>query len=98
MQDALRAAYRVGMRAFRVVLRWVPRRSRPGITIVTVSYESLDYLRTTLDAIRRFSPPDVRVLVIDNNSHDGTRRWLKSAGVPSVCLRTNLGHGFGLDL
>lgn len=72
---------------------------RPGITIVTVTWNSLPFLEGCLTGVRLFTAPDVEILVVDNRSDDGTREYL--AGQSDVrVVRTpwNVGHGFGLDL
>lgn len=72
---------------------------RPGVTVVTVTWNSLDYLRGCLMGIRRFSDPSVQVLVVDNHSDDGTEEYLATrTDVRSVRAPFNLGHGSGLDL
>lgn len=77
----------------------LPRLVRGGVTIVTVNWNSLPYLEVLLTAVRRFSPPDVRILVVDNASTDGSRAVVRrSPGVRLLPLPLNVGHGAGLDL
>jgi glycosyltransferase involved in cell wall biosynthesis len=73
--------------------------SRPGVTVATVTWNSLDYLRCCLDGIRRFSDPVPDILVVDNRSTDGTRAFLaEQPDVRTIRSPLNLGHGLGLDL
>lgn len=69
-----------------------------SVTVVIVNWESLEFLRTSLEAIRRFSDPTVRVLVVDNASKDGSRAYLKSNAVDSIRLPVNIGHGAAIDI
>lgn len=70
-----------------------------GLTIVTVSFNSLDYLQAQVGAVRRFTKRPFEYLVVDNNSTDGTKDWLRSqADIRSVLLPTNIMHGPALDL
>jgi glycosyltransferase involved in cell wall biosynthesis len=64
-----------------------------------VNWNSVDYLRVLVAAVRHFSPPDVRVLVIDSGSHDDSRRFLAArSDVRSIYLPINVGHASGLDI
>lgn len=73
--------------------------SRPGVTVVTVNWNTVKYLRTLVDAVRRFSPADVRILVIDNHSTDESWSYLKSRpDVMRLRLPRNFGHAAGLDV
>ena len=67
------------------------------MTVVIVNWNSLDMLRTTLEAVRRFSPERTRVIVVDNASTDGSVDWLRRHGVDSIMLGENIGHGAALD-
>lgn len=46
--------------------------SVPHLSIVTPSYEQREYLRETLDSVRRQSHPDVEHVVVDGGSTDGS--------------------------
>ena len=69
------------------------------VTVITVNWNSWDYLTVVLDVVRRLSPPGTRVLVVDNGSVDGSRRGLeKGTDVETIFLPINLGHDLALDL
>jgi hypothetical protein len=72
----------------------------PGaVTVVTVNWSSWSYLEVLLRAVRRHSPADVRILVVDNGSKGESRRQLAlRPDVRTVRLPMNLGHDFGLDV
>jgi hypothetical protein len=72
----------------------------PGaVTVVTVNWNSWIYLAVVLDVVRRRSPTDTRILVVDNGSVDGSRAALRQRGdVEAVLLPVNLGHDLALDL
>jgi len=75
------------------------RRLRPGVTVITASHDTLPYLRACVAGVRRHSPLDVELVVVDNASTDGTRRWASSvAGVRVVRLPINISHGPALDV
>lgn len=87
-------------RQLRTVLRAANRLrpDRPGATVITVTWDSLDYLAVALHAVHRFSP-DAHVLVVDNASTDGTSAFLRAApGARSVRLPVNIGHGPAMDI
>lgn len=87
--------------AMRLARRTLARRStRPGFTIIVVNYQTLDLLRTVLAALRRFSPDDTEIIVVDNASSDCSWQWLRSRphGIRAVRLPVNVGHGRALDI
>ncbi len=75
------------------------RNLTPGVTVVTVNWNTASYLRTHLEAVKHFSPPDVSLVVMDNHSTDGSWSLLRHApGITRLRLPRNLGHGAGLDV
>lgn len=71
----------------------------PGVTVAVVSWNSKHVTRDVIDAVRALSPPDTRLLVVDNGSTDGTAQMLDSeSGIETMILRSNAGHGVALDL
>lgn len=107
LSDAkFRATRAVGISASRVA-RTLARRSRrplaPGrFTVLTVNWNTLEFLEVLLRGVEQFSPPGTEVIVVDNASRDGSREMLKGMqgrpGLRSVLLPINLGHGPALDL
>lgn len=79
--------------------RRLPSTYRAGTTVVTVNWNSLDYLRVMLNAVRAFSPPDVEIIVVDNGSSDGSLEYLQNRDdVHTIRLPLNVGHGIALDI
>ena len=77
------------------------RAAGPGsISIVTVAFNSLDYLRILVATLAAY--PDhrvIEVIVVDNGSRDGTRQWLRrQEQLRHVALPINIMHGPALDL
>jgi glycosyltransferase involved in cell wall biosynthesis len=83
----------------RSLMRTLARRRRlvPGVTVATVNYNSLPFLRVLVGAVRRFAP-EAQILVVDNGSTDGSVEWLAAEDVTVMRLRQNIGHGPALDL
>lgn len=81
-------------------LRQRPVRAyRPGVTVLTVNWNSLPFLRPMLDVIRAMSPPDTEIMVVDNGSADGSVEHLRERDdVRVVRLPVNVGHGVALDV
>jgi glycosyltransferase involved in cell wall biosynthesis len=81
-------------------LRRRPRPSlRPGVTVITVNWNSLDYLREMIEAVRATSSPDTEILVVDNGSTDGSVAYLQGRDdVRLLRLPLNVGHGPALDI
>lgn len=88
-------------------LQWVKAQRRqardraeiPGVTIATVTWNSLPYLEVLVKAVRQFTANPVEMIVVDNHSTDGTKEFLASnRDVTSIDVPLNLGHGLGLDI
>jgi glycosyltransferase involved in cell wall biosynthesis len=85
------------------VLRWRAQRrgwqSDGSVTVVIVTWNTAEQLAVAVHAVRRFSPAQTRLVVVDNASTDGTRQLL--ARLPDVrCIRlpVNVGHGAAFDI
>jgi len=66
---------------------------KPVLSIVIVTYNSLGYIEKCLDSIKTQTPIPYEVIVIDNNSSDGTRDFLKGLKNVKVMLN-NENKGF----
>ena len=76
-----------------------PSAYRPGITVVTVNWNSLPFMELSLRAIRAMSPPSTELLVVDNGSSDGSVEYLRRrSDIRTVELPINFGHGIAVDL
>jgi hypothetical protein len=72
-----------------------------GVSVVIVNWNTRKLLEVVLAAIRRFSPDDTEVILVDNASrNDDSRRWLKARpfGIKLIRLPLNIGHGRALDI
>jgi len=69
-----------------------------GVTVVIVNWDSLAYLKVSVEAVRRLSPTSTRIIVVDNDSSDGSIAWLASEHVRAVKLPKNVGHGSAMDI
>jgi glycosyltransferase involved in cell wall biosynthesis len=67
--------------------------------VLTVSWNSLPFLSRMLAATRAMSPDGTEIVVIDNDSSDGTREFLaEQDDVRAALMPVNLGHGVALDV
>ncbi|MCR4675078.1 MAG: glycosyltransferase family 2 protein [Lachnospiraceae bacterium] len=68
------------------------------ITAVVVTYNRLDLLKENIEALRNQIAPNFHILVVDNNSSDGTRDYLKGQegdDLECLFLDENLGGAGG---
>jgi GT2 family glycosyltransferase len=65
------------------------------ITVLTVNYNTLDFLKLLVQSVRTFrARAPTEIMVIDNQSTDGSREW--AAAQPDIeahLLTRNTGHG-----
>jgi glycosyltransferase involved in cell wall biosynthesis len=70
-----------------------------GVTVVTVNFNTLDYLKIMVEGIRLHSDPRTKILVVDNASTDGSRDWLKAQkNIDTIRLPVNANHGPAMDV
>ncbi len=78
--------------------------ARPGVSIVVVTYNSLETIALCLEHLRLHSGPQDEVIVVDNASEDATVSYLKwyEGRYPDrlriVCGKANLGFSRGVNL
>jgi N-acetylglucosaminyl-diphospho-decaprenol L-rhamnosyltransferase len=68
----------------------------PLVDVVTVSYNSSDYLRAHLEPLS--SVPQANVVVVDNASHDGSLETLTGLPLTTVPLSYNAGFSHGCNV
>lgn len=69
------------------------------LSVLTVSYNCLDFIKLQVLSVRRFATWPFEHVVIDNASSDGSREWLREQpDVRLIPLANNIGHGRGLDM
>jgi len=96
----LRAAWLVVIPLLRLRARLRVRSLVPGaVTVVTVNWNAAPYLEVLLRLVRKRSPDDVRIIVVDNGSRDGSKALLaRRPDVQTIALPFNLGHDLALDI
>jgi len=68
------------------------------ISILSVNSNCLDCMRLLVATARKFTQVPYEIVIVDNNSEDGSVEWLKEQeGVRAIMLNRNIGHGMGLD-
>ena len=69
------------------------------ISILTVSYNTRDFVKLLCRSVKRFTTWPYELIVVDCNSTDGTREWLaEQKGIRLHALPENIKHGPGLDV
>lgn len=66
------------------------------ITIVTVNWNSYDFLYLMIESLQRFSSLPYELIVIDNSDSDKRLR-VNEPNVYQFLMQTNIGHGRGLN-
>ena len=68
--------------------------SKPTIAVVVVNYNSSDYLRICIESLTNQSDPADRIVVIDNNSQDGSADGIEDRFPKVEVIRENENIGF----
>ena len=62
-----------------------------AVTVLIPNYNGLKFLGPCMEALKRQTYRDFKVLVVDNGSTDGSVKWLKEQRIPSIFLKENTG-------
>lgn len=96
---AMRRPWNLRVKRDRALARLRIGRLRDGVTVIIVNWNTKDVVADVIRAVRALSPDDVRLLVVDNGSTDGSADYLRQVdGIETMLLRSNAGHGVALDL
>ena len=96
---AMRRPWNLRIKRARWAARTRLRRLDDGVTVIIVNWNTKDITADVVKAVRLFSPDDVRVLVVDNGSSDGSAEMFRTwPGIDTMLLHSNAGHGAALDL
>jgi GT2 family glycosyltransferase len=71
---------------------------KDGITSIVVSYNCLESLKLCLQSLTDQKGVDNEIVVIDNDSGDGTQEYLKKEGIKAILSTSNLGYGRAVNL
>jgi len=72
---------------------------RDGISCVIVGYRSLECLKSCIDSLRLQEDVDFEIIVVDNDSRDGTAEFLgESRNIKGVVLDRNRGFGAAVNI
>ncbi|UCE67055.1 MAG: glycosyltransferase family 2 protein [Candidatus Zixiibacteriota bacterium] len=69
-----------------------------GISCIIVGYRSLDYLEECIESIRRQKGVAFEIVVVDNDSRDGTDYYLNKLDTKNILLDENRGFGTAVNL
>lgn len=96
---AARRPWNIVVKAARQVALRRIRSLQDGVTVIVVNWNTRDVTADVIRAVQELSPPETRILVVDNGSTDGSRELFRSwPGIQTMLLRSNAGHGVALDL
>ncbi|MFO0767975.1 MAG: glycosyltransferase [Nitrospiraceae bacterium] len=62
-----------------------------SVSLVIALYNQLGHTRQCIDSIKRHSPADVELILVDNGSTDGTADYLRTVDATTILNPTNLG-------
>jgi glycosyltransferase involved in cell wall biosynthesis len=75
-----------------------PHGKTPSVTIVTVNFNTLDFIRLGISKVFELSDLPFEMIVVDNGSTDGSLEYLKSEKrIRLLQLKQNIGHAPALD-
>jgi GT2 family glycosyltransferase len=66
----------------------------PLVSVTIVTWNSARFVRRCLETIRRQDHPHLEIIVVDNDSRDGTRAILRRSDAPTTVLFNAVNRGF----
>lgn len=67
-------------------------------SIIILTYNGLRYSKECVESIRRYTEKDYEIIVVDNNSNDGTKKWLSmQKDIKPIYNKENLGFPKGCN-
>ncbi|MCA9921401.1 MAG: glycosyltransferase, partial [Anaerolineales bacterium] len=66
----------------------------PNVSIIIVNYNGRSYLDTCLQSVLAYSGPDIELILVDNQSTDGSAEYVMTA-YPQVQVIRNHNNGYG---
>ncbi|MDV4149716.1 glycosyltransferase [Clostridium sp. AL.422] len=67
-------------------------------SIIILTYNNLDYNKICIESIKKYTNSDYEIIVVDNNSTDGTVEWLESQkDIKVIYNKENLGFPKGCN-
>jgi len=68
------------------------------ISILSVNYNALPWMKLLVASVRKFTTVPYEIIIIDNNSQDGSVKWLREqSDVRATMLNHNIKHGPGMN-
>lgn len=79
--------------------KYIPNNNIHFTSIIILTINKLEYTKLCIESIRKFTPKDkYEIIVVDNNSTDGTVQWLKSQNdIKVIFNKTNEGFPKGCN-
>lgn len=75
---------------------------KPKLSVITVNWNGLEYLKKCVDAIQEFTT-DYELIIVDNNSEDGSKHYIaellkKNNNIKSISIDYNAGWVEGINI
>ena len=67
------------------------------ISIITLSYDSLDYTKAFVKSIRKNTTLPYELIIVDNGSEPDTQQWVEDNSDQSIIFQENLGFAKGFN-
>ena len=67
------------------------------VRVIIPNYNGIKFLPDCIAALNRQSCDCFEILVVDNASSDGSRRWLRKNKIPALLLDKNYGFAGGVN-
>ena len=69
----------------------------PTISIITLSWDNLDYTKTFVKSIRENTSVPYELIIVDNGSEHKTQKWVEKNADRSIIFNTNQGFSKGFN-
>jgi len=71
--------------------------SKPIFSIITLSFDSLDYTKKFVKSIRDNTQSDYELIIVDNGSNKNVQEWVKKTADKNILFNENQGFAKGFN-
>ena len=71
--------------------------SKPIFSIITLSFDSLDYTKKFVNSIKKHTFSSYELIIVDNGSEDNIQKWVKKIADKSILFNENQGFAKGFN-
>jgi len=66
----------------------------PKVSIIVLNWNGKKFLKNCLDSLAQLTYPELEIIVVDNNSEDGSQKFVKTNYPKIILIENKENYGF----